>query len=140
MNGVNKNEYSCSIPISCSNPMPGKILVPQLLAISAIFRVQDSLVDCGLSGLIRQIVRCLQLNIAYNESAQREFTPNIEGFQSLSLFWYHSQATKLQDSFISNISRNNHTAQKMKFSIKNFFSKCDPIRKSGFGHIYRRNP
>ena len=26
------------------------------------------------------------------------------------------------------------TAQKMKFSIKDFFSKCDQIR--GFGHIY----
>ena len=27
------------------------------------------------------------------------------------------------------------TAQKMKFSIKDFFSKCDQIR-CGFGHIY----
>ena len=30
------------------------------------------------------------------------------------------------------------TAQKMKFSIKNFFSKCDQIRR--FCHIYWRNP
>ena len=30
------------------------------------------------------------------------------------------------------------TAQKMKFSIKDFFSKCDQIRKNG--HIYWRNP
>ena len=35
-----------------------------------------------------------------------------------------------------------HTAQKMKFSIKEFFSKCDQIRSflfsvsCGFGHIY----
>ena len=31
-----------------------------------------------------------------------------------------------------------HTAQKMKFSIKDFFSKCDQV--SLFGHIYWRNP
>ena len=31
--------------------------------------------------------------------------------------------------------------QKMKFSIKDFFSKYDHIRRNyGFGHIYRRNP
>ena len=30
------------------------------------------------------------------------------------------------------------TAQKMKFFIKDFFSKCDQIRS--FGHIYLRNP
>ena len=30
------------------------------------------------------------------------------------------------------------TAQKMKFYIKDFFSKCDQIRS--FGHIYWRNP
>ena len=29
-----------------------------------------------------------------------------------------------------------HIAQKMKFSIKDFFSKCDQIRSFGFGHIY----
>ena len=29
------------------------------------------------------------------------------------------------------------TAQKMEFSIKDFFSKCDQIRTfRGFGHIY----
>ena len=28
--------------------------------------------------------------------------------------------------------------KKLKFSIKDFFSKCDQIR-SGFGHIYGRN-
>ena len=28
------------------------------------------------------------------------------------------------------------TAQKMKFSIKDFFRKCDQIRRKGFGHIY----
>ena len=33
------------------------------------------------------------------------------------------------------------TAQKMKFSIKDFFSKCDQIRSflCGFGHIYWKN-
>ena len=30
------------------------------------------------------------------------------------------------------------TTQKMKFSIKEFFSKCDQIRR--FGHFYWRNP
>ena len=30
-----------------------------------------------------------------------------------------------------------HTPQKMKFSIKDFFSKCDQIRSF---HIYWRNP
>ena len=30
------------------------------------------------------------------------------------------------------------TTQKMKFSIKDFFSKCDQI--GGFGHIHWRNP
>ena len=29
-----------------------------------------------------------------------------------------------------------YTAQKIKFSIKDFFSKCDQIR----GHIYWKNP
>ena len=34
-----------------------------------------------------------------------------------------------------------NTAQKMKFSIKGFFSKCDQIRrKLRSGHIYWRNP
>ena len=30
-----------------------------------------------------------------------------------------------------------HAAQKMKSSIKDFFSKCE---NCGFGHIYWRNP
>ena len=34
----------------------------------------------------------------------------------------------------SNISRKTFTAQKMKFSIKDLFSKCDQIR------IYWKNP
>ena len=34
-----------------------------------------------------------------------------------------------------------NTAQKLKFNIKDFFSKCEQIRwKCGFGHIYWRNP
>ena len=34
-----------------------------------------------------------------------------------------------------------HTAQKLKFSIKDVFSKCDQIAgNSGFGHIYWGNP
>ena len=36
-----------------------------------------------------------------------------------------------------------HSAQKMKFSTKDFFSKCDQIHSAvpcGFGQIYRRNP
>ena len=34
----------------------------------------------------------------------------------------------------------NYTAQKMKFSIKDFFSKCGQIRSFlRFGHIYWRN-
>ena len=34
-----------------------------------------------------------------------------------------------------------YTAQKMKFSIKDFFIKYDQIRRNcGFGHIYWRNP
>ena len=33
------------------------------------------------------------------------------------------------------------TAQKMKYSINDFFGECDQIRKKcGFGHIYWRNP
>ena len=28
------------------------------------------------------------------------------------------------------------TAQKIKFSIKHFFSKCDQIENCRFGHIY----
>ena len=32
------------------------------------------------------------------------------------------------------------TAQKVKFSITDFFSKCDQIRSSRFDHIYLRNP
>ena len=34
-----------------------------------------------------------------------------------------------------------YTAQNMKFSIKDFFSKCDHIRRNmRFGHIYWKNP
>ena len=34
-----------------------------------------------------------------------------------------------------------YTSQKMKFSIKDFFCKCDQVAVScGFGHIYCRNP
>ena len=33
-----------------------------------------------------------------------------------------------------------NTPQKMKFSIKDFFSKCDKIRRNLFGYIYWRNP
>ena len=36
------------------------------------------------------------------------------------------------------IFSNMTTVQKMKFSIRDFFSKCEQIR-SWFGHIYRRN-
>ena len=32
------------------------------------------------------------------------------------------------------------TAQKMKFPIKIFFSKCDQIRRFRFGHVYSRYP
>ena len=30
----------------------------------------------------------------------------------------------------------NITAQNIKSTIKDFFSKCDQIRRFGFGHIY----
>ena len=48
------------------------------------------------------------------------------------------------ESFISSFSMDcffildNDTAQKIKFSIQDFFSKYDQIRK--LGHIYWRNP
>ena len=42
---------------------------------------------------------------------------------------------KLQIFYFANM---NTTAQKMKFSIKNFVSKYDQIHP-GFGHIYWRN-
>ena len=32
-----------------------------------------------------------------------------------------------------------NTAQKMKFSIKDFFNKCDQVY-CGFGYIYWKNP
>ena len=39
------------------------------------------------------------------------------------------------------IRRTYRTAQKMKFFFKDFFSKCDQIRKNlPIGHIYWRNP
>ena len=41
-------------------------------------------------------------------------------------------------NFAKNTALLRTTAQKMKFSIKDFYSKCDQI--SGFGHIYWRNP
>ena len=38
-------------------------------------------------------------------------------------------------------SQSSSIAQIVKFSIKDFFSKCDQIAVScGFGHIYCRNP
>ena len=42
---------------------------------------------------------------------------------------------KLLQSGMHGLSRDTRfTAQKMKFCIKNFFSKCD-FRNCGFGHI-----
>ena len=35
-----------------------------------------------------------------------------------------------------NIKRVTHTAQKMKFSIKDFSSKCDQIRSNGNGKLH----
>ena len=44
-------------------------------------------------------------------------------------------------TFSCDIPRKCYTAQKIKFSIKDFFSKCDQILSFlGFGHIYGRNP
>ena len=39
------------------------------------------------------------------------------------------------------VTKNLHCTKKMKFIIKDFFSKCDPFRRRncGFGHIYWRN-
>ena len=34
------------------------------------------------------------------------------------------------------IKRVTHTAQKMKFSIKDFSSKCDKIRSNGLGKLH----
>ena len=40
-----------------------------------------------------------------------------------------------------NTTGSSSTAQKMKFSIKYLFSKCDQIRRNcRFGHIYWSNP
>ena len=42
---------------------------------------------------------------------------------------------------VSLFSIEGDTAQKMKFSIKDFYSKCNQIRSNcGFCHIYWRNP
>ena len=53
-----------------------------------------------------------------------------------NLYFVHSLSSKYW------ISVSYFTAQKTEFSIKNFFSKCDQIRRKliGFGHIYWRNP
>ena len=37
---------------------------------------------------------------------------------------------------IKQLQKKLYIAQEMKFSIKDFFSKCDQIRSYGFGHIY----
>ena len=47
-------------------------------------------------------------------------------FRSLKATFFHSRENLFQKNF--------YTKQKMKFSIKDFFSKCDQIR--GFGRIY----
>ena len=36
---------------------------------------------------------------------------------------------KFWDKVLFQIKNSQHTAQKMKFSIKDFFSKCDQIRR-----------
>ena len=40
--------------------------------------------------------------------------------------------------FLVTLCQRKYTAQQMKSSIKDFFSKCDQIRH--IGHIYWRNP
>ena len=54
----------------------------------------------------------------------------------LGLFTEFIWTPKTYPTSLDNISI---TAQKMKFSIKNFCSKCDQIRKD-LNHIYWRNP
>ena len=44
--------------------------------------------------------------------------------------WYRSDV--YQNHFLSNFFKKNYTAQKMKFSIKDFCSKCDQIRRRLF--------
>ena len=51
------------------------------------------------------------------------------------------QTLALIKFFFAGCQKTGNTAQKMKFSIKNFFSKYDQTRSfSGFGHSNCRNP
>ena len=49
-----------------------------------------------------------------------------------------SVSLKGKSVYCQNVSLLSFTEQKMKFSSKDFFSKCEQIRI--FGHIYWRNP
>ena len=57
------------------------------------------------------------------------------------LNWYFPLFfTKITFSIQLELPVSIHTARKMKFPIKDFFSKCDQIRNFGFGYIYWRKP
>ena len=80
------------------------------------------------------IIVCFQLimpgeNCAIYRSSAPKTTPWVK------LYFSNTGGTFLQLLFMIG------TAQKMKFSIKDFFSKCNQSTwNCGFGHIYWRNP
>ena len=66
---------------------------------------------------------------------------NKRGGRLLEEIWYAFYDYNLTLTLLrSTQTLSYNTAQKMKFSIKDFFSKCDQICSCGFGHIYWRNP
>ena len=57
-------------------------------------------------------------------------------FFSVKILIHSSSKFHKNFAYVRSIRDAYLTAQKMKFSIKNFFSKCDQTDFCGFGHIY----
>ena len=66
------------------------------------------------------------------------FTVPVKTYLDLEIIQRYNEK-RLLLSFANVLSNKHSTAQVIKFSIKDFCSKCDQIR-SYFGHIYWRNP
>ena len=74
---------------------------------------------------------------SHQKCSMKNVFKNFTYFTERHLCWSHF-LINLQSWVYLWISRTSVTAQKMKFSIRDFFIKCD--RRSKFGHIYIRNP
>ena len=85
------------------------------------------------SKTVKKILPRKWRNVFANFEQVKYFVPHIDQFQAIVSFLYPLEKI----SFLT-FSGGTNTSQKMKFSIKNFFSKCDKILQAvGDTHLPR---